>query len=733
MLRSLTIQNFALIDQLHLEFGAGLNILTGETGAGKSIILDAIDAVLGGKVTARMIRTGCDRSLIEAGFEPDESLTAWLTAEQIDPSDDGILICAREITHRDGRLSSRSRVNGVLVNRHQMDRLRDRLVEITAQGQTVQLSRPNVQRDWLDGFGGAAIVQQKQTVAAAYNDYRQAKRALEHRQKLEQNRQQLLDQYEHELRELRAANLDDPQEWEELEQERHRLSHAVELRQQSYQVYQALYQNDQDGDACADLLGRAEATLMEMQAYDPQVEPILSLVSEALAQVEEAGRRISLYGDNIEADPERLQEVEERIQQLKQIGRKYGPTLAEAIAYQQRIEAELADLQDSDQSIAELAAICNAKQTEFEQTCARLTELRQAAARHLEARLVAELAPLAMDRVQFQASLTPALPGANGADQVTFVFSPNPGEPLQPLTETASGGEMSRFLLALKTCFSQVDEVGTLIFDEIDVGVSGKVAQAIADKLFQISTDHQVLCVTHQPMVAAMANVHFRVDKQVVQADGKVISAGNSDSDAIPTASETVRTIVRITPLNEDLRRRELAQLAGGQLAGDGLDAASGDDPSAVYAFADSLLAKAYERKQAVVAHSSTLSSDIEPQHQAAQSRSSAPVAPEGSPSSPLAHQSGTADLKLATAKTAQLTISDPPLEARVDRHRQSSEELGEESQEPPEDSGPEGLGQGRSRRRATGPRSQPTRRGQRAARAISEIDQSPNDEHPES
>jgi DNA repair protein RecN (Recombination protein N) len=385
---------------------------------------------------------------------------------------------------------------------------------------------------------------------------------------------QQLDLFEYQAKELTAANLSDPDELTLLEQERQRLSHSVELQQQSYQVYQDLYQNDRGSSACADLLGNAESTLIDMTRYDSSLQPILEMVIEAMAQVEEAGRQINAYGESLETDPDRLQIVEDRILELKQICRKYGPTLVEAIAHSQRVQQELEELSGSGQSLEVLEQNYKKIQAELIQACDRLTEHRNQAARQLEALLLKELKPLAMDKVQFKVEIAPCSPTAVGSDRITFVFSPNPGEPLQPMSEIASGGEMSRFLLALKACFSQVDSVGTMVFDEIDVGVSGRVTQAIAEKLHQLSHRHQVLCVTHQPIVAAMADHHFRVDKQVVDpADGK---RGKSKS-----APEDLRTIVRVMPLSDEQRREELAQLAGGQTDQDAI------------AFADSLLLQA--------------------------------------------------------------------------------------------------------------------------------------------
>lgn len=585
MLVSLRIENFALIDQLHLTFQAGLNVLTGETGAGKSIILDAIDAVLGGRVSQRMVRTGEKRALVEATFQVPAAVMAWLREQGV-PVEGDRLTCVRELTAGRGTVRSRSRLNDHGVNKPLVEALRLRLVEITAQGQTLQVGDPILQLEWLDSVGGDALTQQRQATATAYTAAAEAHTALERRRRAEQQRQEQLDLFGYQAQELTAAALEDPEEMAHLEQERQRLAHAVELQQQSYQVYQVLYENDQGGAATADLLGQAVQTLEEMLRYDPAVAPILDMVNDALAQVEEAGRQINAYGEGVETDPQRLQEVETRLSQLKQLCRKYGRSLPELIDYYQEIQDSLDVLTGSGQSLEALEATYRERQAELECHCAALTKLRQTAARTLEKRLVAELKPLAMERVQFQVALEPTAPGPTGADRAEFLFSPNPGEPLHPLADIASGGEMSRFLLALKASFSRQDTVGTLVFDEIDVGVSGRVAQAIAEKLHHLGTQQQLLCVTHQPIVAAMADAHFRVGKEVIdqpQPSGK--GRKKRDQSTVATADQ-VRTVVRVTPLDRDRRREELAQLAGGKSHEDALS------------FADALLTQAATLRQ---------------------------------------------------------------------------------------------------------------------------------------
>ena len=572
MLSLLRIKNFALIDQLELEFEGGLNVLTGETGAGKSIILDAIDLALGGKVSIRSLRQGTTRGMIEATFVGNRGLELWLKEQEIELLEDGSLVCSRELTLTGENMRSRSRINGILVNRQSLGQLRDRLVEITAQGQTVQLMIPTQQRELLDLYGGELILTKRHLVAKSYEELQAVRKALESRRQSEQQRLQKLSWLEFQTAEINAAKLEDPTELEQLEQESDRLAHVVDLQQLSYQVYQLLYQNDREASAAADLLGQAESILDNMVSYDRELEGILEIVRNALNQVVEAGNQLNHYGDSLEADPQRLAEVEERIRFLKQICRKYGPSLNDAIAYYEKLQGELQELNEHTQSIEELEKQYQQNQEKLTHLCQNLTQLRKQAALTLEQQLIEELKPLAMEKVRFECKITPTDPSSNGADQVVYYFSPNEGEDIQPLASSASGGEMSRFLLALKACFSQLEKgVNTLIFDEIDAGVSGKVAQSIAAKLHQLGQNHQILCVTHQPLIAAMADVHFRVEKETIQEDN----------------SNDIRTVIRVNQLkNHHTRREELAQLTGGHSASDAI------------AFAESLLTQAAAKRK---------------------------------------------------------------------------------------------------------------------------------------
>jgi DNA repair protein RecN (Recombination protein N) len=561
MLKHLRIENFALIDSLELDFSDGLNVLTGETGAGKSIILDALDAVLGGKVSGNAVRTGTQRALIEATFASNESLNAWLTAQEIDHLEEGIVI-TREVSGK----SSRSRINGVLVNQALLRTLREPLLEITAQGQSLQLEKPEVQLELLDSFAGAAPLRDK--VQKAYESAQKRKAALARKKAEQAEKAQQLDLFKFQYEELSKAELADPLEEEQLTADFSRLAHASELQQSSQKLYAMLYEGDRDTPAITDILGQANEILLQMSGYDPSLESLSELLEGALIQVQECARAVNRYGDTVESDPEQLDFTEKRLRLFKTLKQKYGSTLAEVIAYFKKLQKDLRTIEGGDENLEAEEKLLAGEIARATELADQLTRVRSEAATRLQAALIQELKPLGMAKVRFAVQLEPTRLSATGVDQVKFLWSPNPGEPLHPLTETASGGEMARFLLALKACLGAADHIGTLVFDEIDIGVSGRVAQAVADKLLQLGQFHQVLCVTHQPLVAAMADSHYRVQKHVRQEE------------------QGERTVVHVEKLSLlEARCEELAQLAVGKTAREALD------------FASSLLTEANRRR----------------------------------------------------------------------------------------------------------------------------------------
>jgi len=540
VLTGLRLENIALIEQLQLEFSGGFTVLTGETGAGKSILLDALDALLGGS-GPRLLRQGAERGLIEASFTLTPPLQAWLERQELE-TDDPELLLSREWRLSDGRLSSRHRLHGVAVNRSQIQELRPLLLDLTVQGQSQHLARPGQQRRWLDRFAGEGLQAQLPPVAEAYRHWRQAAADLEAARANWQQLQQERERQEQLLADLEAAALEDPAERQRLQAEENRLAHGVRLQEGVMTLLGRLVEGAEQAPSVLDHLAACEAELAQMQQLDPAVAELAGRCSDGLAQLQDLARDLDRYGAALDSDPESLAALQERIAQLKALERRHGQDLAGLIAWRDQLRQQLAP-GGAEASLAALQAAELAARQRRDRANGALTAARRAAAELLQQQLMAALRPMGLANVRFAVAIEPASPGEEGADAVQFQFSANPGQPLAPLAAVASGGEMSRFLLALKTCLAVADPHVTLLFDEIDSGVSGRVSGAMAALLRQLAAQRQVFCVTHQPLVAAAADHHFLVRKEVV--------AG--------------LTHTRVSQLRDtQARQAELAELAGG-------------------------------------------------------------------------------------------------------------------------------------------------------------------------
>ncbi|MFM7360692.1 MAG: DNA repair protein RecN [Cyanobium sp.] len=544
MLTGLRLENIALIERLELSFAAGFTVLTGETGAGKSILLDALDALLGGVAGgqgARLLRRGAERGRIEASFTLSGPVRDWLAAHDLDADEDELLL-SREWKLQEERLSSRQRLNGVAVNRAQIQELRPLLLDLTVQGQTQQLARPGQQRRWLDRFAGEAIQQQLPAVAAAHRAWRQAAADLESARAGWQRLLQEREREEQLLADLEAAGLDDPAERERLQAEENRLAHGVRLQEGVMTLLGRLVEGAEGVPSALDHLAACEAELAQMQQLDPSIAGLAGRCSDGLALLHDLARDLDRYGAPLESDPASLAVLQERIAGLKALERRHGLDLAELIRWRDQLRERLAP-GGAEASLAALETAEAAARRERDGLNQALSAARRIAADQLEQQLMEALRPMGLAHVRFAVGIDPASPGEEGADAVRFLFSANPGQPLAPLAEVASGGEMSRFLLALKTCLAAADPHVTLLFDEIDTGVSGRVSGAMAALLRRLAERRQVFCVTHQPLVAAAADHHFRVSKAV----------------------EEGHTLTRVSRLRDTQERQaELAELAGG-------------------------------------------------------------------------------------------------------------------------------------------------------------------------
>ena len=540
MLTGLRLQNIALIEELQLEFGQGFTVLTGETGAGKSILLDALDALLGGQ-GPRLLRQGSHQGVIEASFSLSPPLQEWLSEQELECDEEEVLL-SREWRQKDDRLTSRHRLNGVAVNRQQIQSLRPLLLDLTVQGQTQQLARPGQQRRWLDRFGAADLQQHLPPVQESYRSWRQASAALEQAKADWLTLQADLERQQQLLDDLEAAQLEDPAERSRLENEENRLAHGVRLQEGVMTLMGRLVDGAEEAPSVLDHLAACEAELSQMQQLDGSVSALNARFGDGFAELQDFIRELDRYGSSLESDPDSLGQLQERIALLKVLERRHGKDLSELIVWRDQlreqllpggVQASLEALEQSELQARQRRDRCNDQ----------LTQARRLAAQALEQDLMQALRPMGLANVRFEVAIEPTAPGEEGADAVQFLFSANPGQPLAPLAEVASGGEMSRFLLALKTCLAAADQHVTLLFDEIDTGVSGRVSGAMAELLQRLAQQRQVFCVTHQPLVAAAADHHFQVAKEV--RDGT--------------------THTRVSQLRDtQARQAELAELAGG-------------------------------------------------------------------------------------------------------------------------------------------------------------------------
>ncbi len=523
MLAELHVSNFAIIDDLHLIFHPGFNVLTGETGAGKSIIIDAIDLLLGGKTSQEMVRAGERIARVEGIFELDrvaaERVRAWLQAHELE-DEDGQVILAREV-RRGGR--SVARINGRAVAQALLAELGEMLVDIHGQGQHLSLLKPRTHILLLDEFAG--LQTQRRAVAHLVDELRQVRKELT---RLRQNAREIarrLDLLSYQVEEIDAAGLT-PGEEEQLQSELRRLANAETLMNETATLNALLSEGDGESPSALDVLGQAMVHLQKLARMDPDLTTLITQEEGMFDGLGDVAGEVAAYSAGLEFDPTRLAEVEERLALINQLKRKYGDTIEEILAFAEEARTELALLADSETRTEELEAReASLLQTIGEQALA-LSRARQAAATALAQAVEQELADLRMAGTRFHVAIEqkPDLEGcfveeerlafdATGIDRVEFLVSANPGEPLRPLAKVASGGETARLMLALKHVLSQADATPTLIFDEIDQGIGGRVGAVVGRKMRDLARTHQVLCVTHLPQIAAYADRHLQVTK----------------------------------------------------------------------------------------------------------------------------------------------------------------------------------------------------------------------------
>ena len=541
MLKSLTVWNFALLEHVQVEFQSGLNILTGETGAGKSILIDSLGAVLGARMSADMVRSGCDWLRVEAVFSlEDESLGLHelLTQQAIDDSDKELII-TRQLT-RAGR--STALVNGCHVTLAILRQIGAYLVDIHGQNENLALLKEENQFHLLDGYD-PDVAEALAAYTCAYREWREKKKAYDEKQQASREYAQRLDMLHWQDKEISEANLKAGED-EALETEIRKLSHAEKIVGSIEESYELLEGGGGSGLGVLPALSQVKKDLEDISRFDDALANAQKMVEEAYISLQEASYELRDYGESVEFSPARLDQLQSRMDVIYRLCKKYGATLGDVLAHQEKVERELSEIENYDEDIAALEKEIAALEKELGKKAAALTELRRAAAKDLSSAIEEQLFALGMPKAQLAIRVEQAADyGPRGRDEVAMFFSANPGEAEKPLQRVASGGELSRIALAIKTVASSRDSsVPSMVFDEIDTGIGGRTAQMVAERIALIAQYKQVLCITHLPQIACMADAHLYISKR----------------------TEEGTTATQIRPLSERERISEIARMASG-------------------------------------------------------------------------------------------------------------------------------------------------------------------------
>jgi DNA repair protein RecN (Recombination protein N) len=542
MLRELRIKNFTIIDDLSIKFETGLNVLTGETGAGKSIIVDAIGIILGDKASPDMIKTGSKESSIEAYF--DNKNHPLLKELEID-SDDGIIIRRNISSHGKGR----AYINDTSVSLQTLAVIGESLIDIHGQHEHQGLLKKDSHLFFLDAFAG--LIEDAASLQVLYNEVISLRNRVNELKERIRERSQRIEFLRFQINEIDSANLRHGEK-EAIEEEMKILLNLSKLKESSETAYRLLY--DSEG-ACLEQMSNAASRIRDMVNFDPGAKGILDIVESAIPQIEDAALLLRKFKDKYDIDPQKLSEIDERLDLIKRLEKKYGEGIDEILRYKSNAEEELKGLVTAEEQQETFEAGLNAKYNELKAMAEGLSQKRKAIAKSMEKMVVSELHELGFQKADFKVDIKKKdIVTAIGIDDVEFLFSANPGEPPKPLIKVASGGELSRIMLALKCIEIQKTEDRrqktdkksnkTLIFDEVDAGIGGITAQHVGNRLKAISNNYQVICITHLPQIAAMADNHLKVEK-VMGKD--VVKVG-------------------IEPLSGSKRQDEIARMLSGKI-----------------------------------------------------------------------------------------------------------------------------------------------------------------------
>ncbi len=542
MLEQLSIKNYALIEDLHINFDEGFNVLTGETGAGKSIIAGALGLILGERASTGIIRKGAESCTIRASFDVSKNKPLQhLLKEQGIGLDDTILLLCREISATG---KNRCLANDQVITLAMLESIGKYLVDLHGQHEHQSLLQSREQLQILDDFG--SLVKQRKEVGLAYTDVRQLESELEELIHHDQERDHFIDLYQFQIKEIQAARLE-PGEDETLGQEINLLANAEKIALLVNDAYQWLY--EEEGSTLSRLV-KIKQNLLSLQGFDQNLQPTSALLDESIINLEEINSRLREYKDKVVFDPVKLDQLMERKELINRLKNKYGATVKDMLSYRDKIAKEIEKLSQAEESRAGLAKAIEQARGKAMEKAKKLSTARQKTALKLEQETAKELKDLGLPKIKFKISLVPEVDNqgkplltSTGLEKADYLISPNVGEDLQPLAKIASGGEMSRIMLGLKSVLAHSDQIPTLIFDEIDTGIGGSMAEVVGNKFNTLSTKHQIVCITHWPQIASFAANHLHVSKEVLQN----------------------RTYTRIQHLESNERVKELARMLGGE------------------------------------------------------------------------------------------------------------------------------------------------------------------------
>ena len=536
MIKQLKLKDYILIDELTANFHEGLNVITGETGAGKSILISAIDLAFAPRVSKEVIKNGCDKAVIELTIENNKHNLKPLFEEYgIDDAGTEIIL-SKEITQS----SVRTRINGTLINQDFLKQIKSLFLDIHSQHQTYVFMQPKYHITLLDNYAKDVYGSNLEEYRTLYRKYLDTKNLLEQAKNSADTTESQIEFLKFQVNEIEAAEIQSETEDEELNNELEVLENAEKLKELTGASYWAI--NGDDG-SIMEALGKIKQNISKAASMDKSLEELEQNLIDAIERLHDAGSELRDYSQNLDNDTERLNEIQERLFLLDKLKRKYGGSLAEVIKTGQKLAEELAGIEFSTQNIEELEKEVSKIHRELVEKASVITGKRQDYAKVLSVYIQEKLEQLELPKARFEISVTPKDLSSDGADNVEFLISTNVSEDLKPLAKVASGGEISRVMLAIKSIFAQSDDIDTVIFDEIDTGISGKASQSVADEIKELSKYHQIILITHQPIIASKADKHFYVRK-----------------------SQSDETKVEVYVLTGENRIKALAELAGGEI-----------------------------------------------------------------------------------------------------------------------------------------------------------------------